>query len=82
MRWSAAEKGGEGFKASLALVLGLSEEIQAQKGAVRIETMFVDEGFGTLDDESLASALYAFRPGKQRPPGRRDLPCRRAQGQD
>ncbi len=56
-RAASTLSGGEGFKASLALALGLSEEIQAQAGAVRIETMFVDEGFGTLDDESLASAL-------------------------
>lgn len=56
-RAASTLSGGEGFKASLALALGLSEEIQAQAGAIRIETMFVDEGFGTLDDESLASAL-------------------------
>lgn len=49
--------GGEMFKASLALALGLSEEIQASSGAVKIETMFIDEGFGTLDEESLHSAL-------------------------
>ena len=52
--------GGETFKASLALALGLSEEIQANAGAIKIETMFVDEGFGTLDDDSLRSALQAL----------------------
>lgn len=49
--------GGETFKASLALALGLSEEIQANAGAVKIETMFVDEGFGSLDEDSLRSAV-------------------------
>ena len=49
--------GGEIFKASLSLALGLSEVIQMNSGAVRIETMFVDEGFGTLDEDSLHSAV-------------------------
>lgn len=49
--------GGESFLASLALALGLSDVVQGQSGAIRIEAMFIDEGFGTLDDTALRNSL-------------------------
>ena len=49
--------GGESFKASLALAFGLSDEIQASSGGVRMDSMFLDEGFGSLDSDSVQQAM-------------------------
>jgi exonuclease SbcC len=52
--------GGEKFNASLCLALGMTDVIQSHQGGVTIEMMFIDEGFGSLDEESLQKAITAL----------------------
>ena len=52
--------GGESFQASLALALGLADEVQSAAGGVRLDAMFVDEGFGSLDEDALNQAVSAL----------------------
>jgi len=52
--------GGEGFMASLSLALGLADMVSATSGAVRVDTLFIDEGFGSLDPDALDLAVAAI----------------------
>jgi len=53
--------GGESFMAALALALGLSDVVQSISGAIRLDTIFIDEGFGSLDPETLDQALQTLQ---------------------
>ena len=53
--------GGESFMASLSLAIGLSDEIQSHTGGIRLDTMFVDEGFGSLDQDTLDQAMNSMQ---------------------
>ena len=60
--------GGEAFKASLSMALGLSDVVQSFAGGIQLDSMFIDEGFGSLDEESLDKAMdiLAGLSGKNR----------------
>ena len=60
-RASGSISGGEGFIVSLALALGLSDVVQNHAGGQKLDTLFIDEGFGTLDDGKLDSVIEVLQ---------------------
>lgn len=60
MRSVKTLSGGESFQASLALALGLADEIQSEAGGIRLDAMFIDEGFGSLDEDALELSVRAL----------------------
>ena len=60
-RPSETVSGGEGFMVSLALALGLSDVVQSHAGGKKLDTLFIDEGFGTLDDGKLDNVIQVLQ---------------------
>ena len=73
--------GGETFLASLALALGLAEVVTARAGGIRLDTLFIDEGFGSLDADTLEIAMRTLDELRQGGRvDRRHQPCRGDEG--
>ena len=53
--------GGESFMAALSLALGMADEIQAKSSAINLDIMFIDEGFGSLDDRARNEAVKVLK---------------------
>ena len=60
-RDTATLSGGETFMASISLALAITDVVQAQNGGIRLDSIFIDEGFGSLDSESLDKAISILK---------------------
>ena len=61
MREVRTLSGGESFMAALALALGMADQIQASSSAIHLDVMFIDEGFGSLDEHARAQAVRVLQ---------------------
>ena len=64
-RAASTLSGGQMFLASLSLALGLADVVQARSGGIAMDALFIDEGFGSLDDETLQTALQVLNDIRQ-----------------
>ena len=74
--------GGETFFVSISLALALTDVVQSRSGGVQLDSLFIDEGFGSLDDTTLEKSAFCAGRNPRKPHDRHNLPCRRAKNEN